>query len=256
LRLLIAIPVFNERAHLSGVLDEVKQFHEDVLVIDDGSTDGTAELLRDRRDVKVLRHPTNYGYGKSLIDAFNYACRRGFDWVVTMDCDEQHEPAMIPEFKRQIALDDADIISGSRYLRTDDAVSLPPPERRMINVAVTTMVNALFGWTLTDAFCGFKAHRVKPTAALKLDESGYAFPLQLWPRAYAAGLRIREIPVKLIYNDPNRTFGNGLDDAQRRLSHYLDVLTVELHRIRAMSLAKQPPESSDPESIVCGCCPG
>ena len=63
---------------------------------------------------------------------------------------------------------------------------------------------------------------------LKLDESGYAFPLQLWPRIYQAGLRLTELPVRRIYNDPTRTFGAQLDDAQRRLRHYLDVLKREL----------------------------
>ena len=255
MKTLVAIPVHNEQTHLMRVLDEVLRFHDDVLVVDDGSRDDTPKLLAARGDVRVLTHPTNLGYGKSLIDAFRYAHRRGYDWVITMDCDEQHEPSMIPRFKERIAADDADIISGSRYLRVEDAASLPPPERRTINVAITTLLNALFGWQLTDSFCGFKAHRVGPTHALQLDETGYAFPLQLWPRAQAAGLRIVELPVKLIYNDPNRTFGNGLDDAQRRLRHYLDVLMRELHRQRVVKL----PEPADivlrhARSAACACC--
>src|SRR5215203_6598861 len=104
--LMIAIPVFNERKYVEAVLDKVKQFHPDILVIDDGSTDGTAEYLQSRDDIQLIRHPENRGYGQSLIDAFKHADARGYDWIVTMDCDEQHEPEMIPEFIRHIRMDD------------------------------------------------------------------------------------------------------------------------------------------------------
>jgi glycosyltransferase involved in cell wall biosynthesis len=251
-KLLIAIPVYNERKSGTSVLDEILSYHDDVLVIDDGSTDGTAELLADRRDIHLIRHPTNLGYGKSLIDAFHFAARRGYDWVITMDYDEQHEPSMIPVFKREIEKDDADILSGSRYLRTEDAVSLPPPNRRLVNYTVTKLLNALFGWELTDSFCGYKAHRVGPTEQLKLTETGYAFPLQLWPRVAQSGLRVREVPVKLIYNDPNRTFGHGLDDTQRRLKHYLNVLNTELQSERVVPMPSATVSPSPvPASQVC-----
>src|SRR3954447_1081337 len=73
LRLLIAIPVYNERGYVDRVLDKIKGFHPDILVVDDGSTDGTREILDARRDIEVIHHPVNRGYGQSLIDAFNYA---------------------------------------------------------------------------------------------------------------------------------------------------------------------------------------
>lgn len=228
--ILVAIPVFNERRHVEGVLNKVLRYAPHVLCVDDGSTDGTAELLESRRDIRLIRHESNQGYGRSIIDAFDYADQNGFDWVITMDCDEQHEPERIPDFLRQIKLDRADVVSGSRYLapRRDD--DLPPEDRRRINVAVTAVINVLFGWRLTDAFCGFKAHRTRAMTALGLDETGYAFPLQFWPRVAAARLRVTEIPVELIYNDPNRSFGGDLDDAFIRMRHYLDVLHRELHR--------------------------
>jgi dolichol-phosphate mannosyltransferase len=231
LKLLIAIPVFNEQKYLIRVLDKVRSFHPDILVIDDGSTDDTSKLLRERKDVHVIRHDSNLGYGQSLIDAFNFAEQKGYDWVITMDCDEQHEPEMIPQFVQLIETDRWDIISGSRYLKLDDAGDLPPTDRRVINANVTGLVNSLFDLKITDAFCGFKAHRVSATQTLKLDEPGYAFPLQLWPRVAMAGLRVTELPVRLIYNDPNRHFGGNLDDAGNRLRHYLSVLDRELRQL-------------------------
>jgi dolichol-phosphate mannosyltransferase len=225
---LIAIPVFNERKYVQGVLGKVLSYHSDVLVVDDGSTDGTAELLSGRRDIRLIRHATNGGYGQSLIDAFDYADKHGYDWVITMDCDEQHEPERIPDFLAAIRADRWDIISGSRYLRSSPEDDLPPGDRRAINATITTLINETFQLNLTDSFCGFKAHRVCAMRRLHLTETGYAFPLQLWPQAIRAGLRITEIPVPLIYNDPSRSFGGVLDDATQRLEHYLEVFRAEM----------------------------
>ena len=76
MRLLVAIPVFNELKYVEKVLDKVRSFATDILCIDDGSTDGTAELLAKRDDIQLIRHPVNRGYGQSIIDAFNYASSR------------------------------------------------------------------------------------------------------------------------------------------------------------------------------------
>jgi dolichol-phosphate mannosyltransferase len=129
--------------------------------------------------------------------------------------------------------------------RPDD--DFPPGDRRAINARMTSDINELFGWNLTDAFCGFKAHRICAMKRLSLDEAGYAFPMQLWPRAQKAGLRIKEIPVRLIYNDPNRHFGGRLDDAAFRLKHYQQVLKRELER-------RVP--AAEPRAIaeLCACC--
>jgi glycosyltransferase involved in cell wall biosynthesis len=238
MRLLIAIPVFNESKYVACVLANVRRYHRDILVIDDGSTDGTADVLDSLEDkVQVIRHGENRGYGQSLIDAFGYAAREGYDWVITMDCDEQHEPKMIPKFIDEIEKDDADIISGSRYLEASGSNGAPPADRRRINRTLTAVINKQFGLGLTDAFCGFKAHRVCAMRKLRLDEPGYAFPMQFWPQAAAAGLRVREIPVRLIYNDPNRHFGGTLDDPENRLRHYRQVLRRETARLKLAARA-------------------
>ena len=235
MRILIAIPVFNEIKYVGRVLDKVRKFHDDVLVIDDGSTDGTCEYLAQRAagdEIKLIQHESNKGYGQSIIDAFDWGDAHGYDWVITMDCDEQHEPEMIPQFVHCIHKDRWDIISGSRYLEVRQDDDLPPSDRRSINATITKKINELFHLGITDAFCGFKAHRVSAMKKLNLDEAGYAFPMQLWPRAVAAGLRVAEMPVRLIYNDPTRHFGGNLDDPQNRLRHYLDLLESEVSRLR------------------------
>jgi dolichol-phosphate mannosyltransferase len=235
-RVLIAIPVFNERKYVQDVLKKVRGFHDQILVVDDGSTDGTAEYLTSRTDIYLIRHLENRGYGQSLIDAFEFADVQGFDWVITMDCDEQHEPERIPDFLRAIETDKWDLISGSRYLEEMHANDLPPTDRRSINRTITNILNDCYSLNLTDAFCGFKAHRVSATRRLQLDVPGYAFPMQLWPQVAQYKLRVTEIPVRLIYNDPTRHFGGQLDDPENRLRHYLDVLCAEQRRIDASVL--------------------
>ena len=248
---LVAIPVYNELKYVEHVLDKVRRFHDHILFVDDGSDDGTAELLAGHDDIQLVRHDRNRGYGQSIIDAFNYADRHRYDWVITMDCDEQHEPEMIPEFKRLIASDRWDLISGSRYIQTRTDDDLPPGDRRAINQTITAALNDLFHLGITDAFCGFKAHRVGSMVSLGLDETGYAFPLQLWPRVARAGLRLTEIAVRLIYNDPTRHFGGDLDDAQKRLRHYLDVLEREVQRPTSATLME--PGSTDVVESPCCC---
>ncbi len=227
MRTLIAIPVYNEERYVEKVLRRVAEFADEILVIDDGSTDATPCLLG-KQPVEVIRHKENRGYGRALLDAFRWASVDGFDWVITMDCDEQHEPAAIPHFTEAIARNDADIISGSRYLDTHDGADVPPPDRRRINSMITKEINDRLGLSLTDAFCGFKAHRVSALNRLDLTESGYAFPMQLWAQSAAANLRIREIPVKLIYNDPTRTFGGPLDNPVERMAHYREALELAI----------------------------
>jgi dolichol-phosphate mannosyltransferase len=254
LRLLITVPVYNERKYVGGVLDKIKRYHGDILVVDDGSTDGTAEVLAARDDVDVLRHPVNRGYGQSLIDAFAWADSKGFDWVVTIDCDEQHEPERIPDFIRAIETERWDLISGSRYLAPSCEDDLPPVERRSINATITKVLNDLFGLGITDAFCGYKAQRVTSMRRLALDEPGYAFPMQLWPRAVRKELRITEIPVRLIYNDPTRHFGGQLDDAGVRLRHYMDVLRRELGTTGAADAPAHNDVVVEPcRAASCGC---
>ncbi|HUT89877.1 MAG TPA: glycosyltransferase family 2 protein [Thermoguttaceae bacterium] len=221
-RTLTALPVFNEVQHVMGVLDEALGYSEEVLVVDDGSTDGTSELLAARDDVLRITHPRNRGYGAALRSAFDFAIRGGYEVLVTIDCDGQHEPQRIPQFAE--ACRSADIVSGSRYLRPFPGDSRPPKDRRRVNRLITRELNRTLGLSLTDAFCGFKAYRVGALAKLELTETGYAMPLELWVRAAELGLRIVELPVPLVYLDEKRSFGGALDDVDTRLAVYREVL--------------------------------
>jgi len=227
---LTALPVYNEAAHLQPVLAEVRKYADDILVVDDGSTDGTPELLARQSDVHIITHDPNQGYGAALRSAFLYAQEQSYDVLVTIDCDGQHEPRVIPELSRAIFSEDgnpADIVSGSRYLKSFDGASIPPEERRRINVEITAKINEKLGLNLTDAFCGFKAYFVPSLRHFDITELGYAMPLQLWVQAVAADLRIVEFPVPLVYLEQERSFGGSLDDGVQRRAYYMQVLDRE-----------------------------
>lgn len=228
MRLLTVIPVHNEEMYLAGVLREVSRHADEILVVDDGSTDRTPELLLQFPGIDVLRHPRNLGYGAGLRTAFRYAIDAGFDGLVTLDCDGQHEPALIPELASRLV--DADLVSGSRYLRVFDPHQRPPEERRRINAEVIRWLNECLGLNLTDAFCGFKAYRRSALEVFDITEDGYAMPLQVWVQAVQHGLSILEVPVPLIYLDEERAFGGALDDSSYRLNHYRQVLRDALSR--------------------------
>lgn len=223
-RTCVVMPVYNEAPTVSGVLDAVRvRFDGWVVVVDDGSTDGTAEIAGARDDVLVVSHPGNRGYGASLKSGFAAALTLGAEEIITMDCDGQHEPRHIVEFCRELAECGADIVSGSRYLPGSGATGAVPPERMAVNRRVTEVVNSVTGWSLTDAFCGFKAYTADALRRVPVDEPGYAMPLEFWARAWKAGLTVCEMPVERIYNDHDRSFGQDLDDAERRFAYYMAV---------------------------------
>ena len=241
-KFLTALPVYNEATHVNGVLDEVLRVSPNVLVVNDGSSDGSGEVLAKRTDVRVLTHQRNQGYGAALRSAFEYALEEGYDVLVTIDCDGQHQPRRIPDFVAACA--QSQFVSGSRYLQQFADDSAPPVDRRRINVEITAEVNRRLGLKLTDAFCGFKAYRRDALERLHITETGYAMPLEVWVQAARAHLSIVELPVPLIYLEEARSFGGSLDNANTRLEYYRLVLD------RSLGADIRPPHM--PIKNVCG----
>lgn len=230
-RAIVLIPVYNEEAKLPGLFQRLRQVYSgDVLFVDDGSCDGSASMLESIDDprTRVIYQPANRGYGATLLRGFAEVQRDNYDFVVTMDSDGQHRPDWIPQFFD--AIPDWDVVSGSRYLAEEVENVDAPQDRWRINKQVTRLINKVTGFALTDSFCGFKAYRVSALSRLDLRESGYSMPLQFWIQASHYGLRVTELPVSRIYDDPNRSFGKDLDDPEVRLRYYLQTISEERKR--------------------------
>jgi dolichol-phosphate mannosyltransferase len=229
MKILIGIPVYNEEKHISKVLEEVYKYPYDILVVDDGSTDATPEILKSFQ-VEVIRHEKNHGVGRTLQGMFQWADEHRYDWLITLDSDGQHDPGEIADFVQRIEYDDVDIISGSRYFEMHPDNDMPPKEREAINRQVTVELNDSLGVQITDTFTGYKAYRVGSLPVFDIDVDGYAFPIQFWVQAAVAKLRICEIPIRLTYNDLHRSFGGELDDPVKRFDYYRSVLCNELRK--------------------------
>jgi dolichol-phosphate mannosyltransferase len=224
---LVIIPIYNEEAHVKEVVQEVLKRTCQVLLVNDGSTDGTLEAIKSFTGYHLIDHEKNEGYGKSLIDGFGFSMENNYDFVITMDCDKQHEPSHIVQFFD--AVEESDIVSGSRYLPESNASGIATPsDRRDINEIITRRINQITGYGITDAFCGFKAYKVSALRKLRLTEAGYGMPLQLWIQAWRAGLTVKEIPIEKIYLDPGRDFKGQLADSATRLTYYNEVIDAEL----------------------------
>jgi glycosyltransferase involved in cell wall biosynthesis len=250
-RWLAALPVYNEANSVHKVLDEVAKYAENIVVVNDGSSDGTADRLKERSDIILLNHQVNRGYGAALKTAFQYAIDEGFEVVVTLDCDGQHQPMRIPRFVA--ACRNVDIVSGSRYLKRYEGDSEPPPQRMFINKQITRQINERFQLQLTDAFCGFKAYRTSALEQLAIQDDGYAMPLELWTQAAMLGLRVIEIPVPLLYLDLNRSFGGSLDQAEVRLAYYNKVLDESVAAMVKRGYAL-PSKKTSGATSCCGEC--
>jgi dolichol-phosphate mannosyltransferase len=225
---LVVIPAYNEESTVGAVVRAVGEaaVDADVVVVDDRSQDATALRAREA-GAEVIRTGRRHGYGAAIIRGFEHALAGGYEAVATIDADGQHDPASLATLFGVLA--GADVASGSRYHpASPPGVGAAPPDRIRINREITELVNCVTGWTLTDAFCGLKAYRTAPLGRLRLDEEGYAFPLQFWIRAWQAGLRVVEVPVEKIYLSVRREFGNGLDNAETRGAYYRRIIQREV----------------------------
>lgn len=226
---LIVIPVYNEAHTLKQVALNTKKVSSsfaDILFINDFSTDGSMdiidELKKDYPDIQCINRVKNKGYGAAMIDGFNFAINYDYKYVITMDCDEQHDPEDLHLFCNESP--EIDVVSGSRYMPESKSVGINAPEDRVaINNRITNKLNQAYNFKLTDSFCGFKRYSTEKLKGHNFEEMGYAFPMEFWAFAAKNDFTIKEIPVNRIYVTDDRSFGNDLDNCGRRYRYYLKV---------------------------------
>ncbi|ASJ06394.1 glycosyltransferase family 2 protein [Thermococcus pacificus] len=203
MRTLIIIPAYNEELTIGSVVALARK-HGDVLVVDDGSKDRTSEIARESGAV-VIRHEVNGGKGKALGTGFEYAFSNGYDFVVTIDADGQHNPDEIPVLLEPLLKGEADLVIGSRFL--NGAKKNIPLYRRLglwvLNV--TTNMNLGDGLKITDSQSGFRAMNRKVLGEiLQINSEGYKVESDMLVHLSERGFRIREVPINVRYDVPNK----------------------------------------------------
>ncbi len=209
---LVIVPTYNESENITRIVPLILQQDPrlDVLVVDDNSPDGTGALAdalaaADPR-VHVLHRPGKQGLGRAYLAGFKWALEREFAYIFEMDADFSHDPAHLPEFLA--AVQDADMVLGSRYRDGKVTVVNWPMTRLMLSYGANIYARAITGLRLGDATGGFKCFRREVLMAIPLDQvrsNGYAFQIEMSFRAWKRNFRIAEIPI--VFHD--RTEGES-----------------------------------------------
>jgi dolichol-phosphate mannosyltransferase len=198
---LVIVPTYNEAENIVALLDRViaLPLGLEVLVVDDGSPDGTSNLVRDRMAneprIHLLTRPGKMGLGSAYLAGFRYALEHGAEYIFEMDADFSHDPDSLTDFVREAQ--DVDIVLGSRYLHGVTVVNWPL-QRLILSYCANQYTRFVTGLPVKDATGGFKCFRRKALESIRLDRvqsDGYAFQIELSFKCWKKGCTIKEIPI-------------------------------------------------------------
>ncbi len=201
---LVIVPTYNERENIETLLERLLALPHglDVLVVDDGSPDGTADLVKAKMAqqprVHLLQRPGKMGLGSAYRDGFRYALQHGAEYIFEMDADFSHDPDAIGEFLT--AAKDADVVLGSRYLHGVTVVNWPL-SRLILSYSANVYTRVITGLPVADATGGFKCFRPRALEGIPLDRvktEGYGFQIEMSFRCWRKGFRIQEIPIMFV----------------------------------------------------------
>lgn len=204
-RALVIVPTYNERENIRRLLDSVlaQDARIEVLVVDDGSPDGTGalvdEIVAANERVHVLHRARKLGLGTAYIAGFRWALERGYDYILEMDADFSHDPIHLPQFLS--AVEGADLVLGSRYQQGRVTVVNWPITRLILSYCANIYARAVTGLPVWDATGGFKCFRRSVLEAIDLSRvrsNGYAFQIEMSYRAWKRNFRIAEIPIVFV----------------------------------------------------------
>ena len=211
-KVLIIIPTYNERDNITQIVPAVlaQDPSLEVLVVDDGSPDGTGKVVdamaaADSR-IHALHRKSKLGLGTAYLAGFKWALARDYAYVMEMDADFSHPVERIPDFLRTIQ--NADVVLGSRYLNGEVNVVNWPMSRLFLSYSANIYARGITGLPVFDATGGFKLFRRKVLESINLDDvksNGYAFQIEMSFRAWKKGFRIIEVPIVFV----DRTKGSS-----------------------------------------------
>lgn len=210
---LVIIPTYNEIENISKMLDTVMNLNEgfDVLIVDDGSPDGTAQVVRDKMDafggrIHLEERTGKLGLGTAYIHGFKWALARGYEYIFEMDCDFSHDPNDLARLKKACE-EGADLSIGSRYVKGVNVVNWPM-SRVLLSYFASVYVRFITGMPIQDATAGFKCYKRATLEGINFDKIhfvGYAFQIEMKFKVWQRKMSIVEVPV--IFTD--RTEGQS-----------------------------------------------
>jgi len=201
MKTLVIIPTYNERENIERivplVLDKDPSIH--VLIVDDGSPDGTGQIAdsmsKENDRIFVIHRQNKSGLGTAYIAGFKFALKKPYDLIFEMDCDFSHDPKYIPHFLE--AIRDADLVLGSRYISGVNVINWPM-SRLLLSYYANVYSRIITGLPVKDATGGFKCYRREVLETVDLDKvksNGYSFQIEMSFRAWKKGFKIKEIPI-------------------------------------------------------------
>ncbi len=212
----VIIPTYNERENIEAIIKAVLALEEqhsfDILVIDDNSPDGTAQIvdrlieeIPDR--INIVKRSGKLGLGTAYIAGFKWALEKGYSYIIEMDADFSHRPEDLIPLQRACAEEGADLSVGSRYISGVNVVNWPMG-RVLMSYYASAYVRLVTGMKVRDTTAGFVCYRAEVLKAINLDAvefKGYAFQIEMKFTAYKMGFRIKEVPIVFI----NRVLGTS-----------------------------------------------
>lgn len=216
MKVVAVIPALNEEKRIETVIRGTQKFVDRVIVVDDGSTDGTAALA-ERLGALVIQHGENCGAGAATMTGIEAARRIGAEVIVTLDADEQHDPCDIPSLLQPILGGSADMVFANRFGRRNHI----PLIRRIFNAIGNFVTLLVTGRWVNDSQCGFKAFGPRAVKEARIRMNGYEFCTELVREAVHHRWRTAEVPIKVLYSEytlaKGQSFATGIKTALKIL---------------------------------------
>ncbi|MBU0619724.1 MAG: glycosyltransferase family 2 protein [Patescibacteria group bacterium] len=202
------IPAWNEEQTITEVIQKVKPLVDEVVVIDDGSTDKTYELAL-KQNIIVLRHIINRGQGAALETGNQYALQKNADIIVHFDADAQFCANEISEIVKPIATGKYDVVFGSRFLEKKSNI---PWVKKHVHLVLAKIINKLFyNISLSDPQSGFRALSKKAVRKIRIKNNDMAHCSEIIHKSFQNKLRIKEVPITVVYHNFGQKFSKGIE---------------------------------------------
>ena len=220
MRTIAIIPAYNEELTIASVVLMAKKHVDEVLVVNDGSIDRTADLA-EKAGATVINMKENLGKAAAVITAFSYARDEGFDALVMLDADGQNDPAEVPSLLKPIVDDKADMVIGSRFLRKGHGI---PAYRQVGQKVLNVVTQASSGAGVGDSQSGFRAMNRECLDSMVMESNGFNLETDMINKAMDNQMRIAEVPVKVRYDVPNPHKKNPLTHGFSVLGRVVEVM--------------------------------